>query len=73
MKIRTKLLLAITVPLGLLVVQIAVVNFFVRELQQASTFIASTHETIEEAFMAIDLATDLRQEATRRFCTSRPG
>lgn len=65
MKIRNKLLLAITVPVGLLILQIALVNFFVRELQQAATFIAATHETIEEAFTASDLVDDLRQEAKR--------
>lgn len=65
MKIRNKLLLAITVPAGLLVVQIALVNIFVRELQQAATFIATTHETIEETFAAVDLVGDLRQEAKR--------
>lgn len=65
MKIRNKLLLAITVPVGLLVIQIALVNVFVRELQQAATFIAATHETIEEAFTAIDLVDDLRLEAKR--------
>ena len=65
MKIRNKLLLAITVPVGLLIIQIALVNVSVRELQQAATFIASTHETIEETFAAVDLVADLRQEAKR--------
>lgn len=65
MKIRNKLLLAITVPVGLLIVQIALVNVFVRELQQAATFIAATHKTIEESFSAVDLVANLRQEARR--------
>lgn len=65
MKIRTKLLLAITVPVGLLVVQIALVNVFVRELQEAATFISATHNTIEETFVAGDLLPGLRNEAKR--------
>ena len=35
------------VPVGLLVIQIAVVNYFVRELQSAVTFIASAHTVID--------------------------
>ncbi|MDW3223903.1 MAG: hybrid sensor histidine kinase/response regulator [Paracoccaceae bacterium] len=65
MKIRNKLLLAITVPVGLLVLQIALVTYFVRELQEAVTFIAETHETIEDAFTASDLVSELRVEAKR--------
>ena len=65
MKIRNKLLLAITVPVGLMILQIALVNVFVRELQQAATFIATTQDTIEESFTAVDLVAELRQEARR--------
>ena len=65
MRIRNKLLLAISVPVGLLVLQIALVNVFVRELQDAVTFIAVTHETIEHAFTADDRITELRDEAKR--------
>lgn len=65
MRIRNKLLLAITVPVGLLVLQIALVTYFVRELQEAATFIAETHQTIEDAFTAGDLVADLRVEAKR--------
>ncbi|NNE88312.1 MAG: response regulator [Silicimonas sp.] len=65
MRIRSKLLLAITVPVGLLVLQIALVTYFVRELQEAVTFIAETHKTIEDAFTANDLVSELRAEAKR--------
>ncbi|WP_298971705.1 hybrid sensor histidine kinase/response regulator [uncultured Roseobacter sp.] len=65
MKIRNKLLLAITVPVGLLLLQIALVTYFVRELQVAVTFIAETHETIEGAFTAGDLVVELRDQAKR--------
>ncbi|MDJ0637966.1 MAG: HAMP domain-containing sensor histidine kinase, partial [Paracoccaceae bacterium] len=65
MRIRNKLLIAISVPVGLLVLQIALVNFFVRELQEAVTFIAQTQDTIEVAFASDDLITELREEAKR--------
>lgn len=65
MKIRNKLILAIAVPVGLLVLQIALVNLFVRELQEAVTFISATHETIEDAFTAGDLVSKLRGETKR--------
>lgn len=65
MRIRNKLLLAITVPVGLLVFQIVLVNVFVRELQDAVNFISVTHATIEDGFVAADLTEDLRAEAKR--------
>ena len=43
MRIRTKLLLATVVPLALLIIQIAAINTFIRELQSAVTFISSAH------------------------------
>ncbi len=63
MRIRNKLLFAMTVPIGLLVLQILLVNVFIRELQTAVNFISSAHETIENSFAAGDLVTDLRAEA----------
>lgn len=63
MRIRNKLLLAITVPVGLLILQIMLVNVFIRELQTAVNFISSAHETIENSFAAVDLVTELRAEA----------
>ena len=39
------------------------VNFFVRELQNAVSFISATHATIEDGFVAADLVTNLRAEA----------
>ena len=65
MRIRNKLLIAISVPVGLLVLQIALVNFFVRELQEAVTFISQTQDTIEVAFASNDVITELRDEAKR--------
>jgi adenylate cyclase len=62
MRVRSKLLLAISVPVGLLVLQILTVSYFVRELQSAVTFIALTHETIEDDFVAQDLIAEMRIE-----------
>lgn len=52
-----------TVPVGLLVLQIFLVNIFIRELQNAVNFISTTHQTIENSFAAGDLVSDLRAEA----------
>jgi signal transduction histidine kinase len=62
MRIRSKLLLAMAVPAGLLVAQIASVNFFVRELQSAVSFISSAHAVIEADFDAVELIGALRDE-----------
>ena len=61
-RIRNKLLLAMSVPVGLLVVQVFSVNHFVRELQSAVGFIGSAHDAIEANFAAVDLVVKLRQE-----------
>ena len=47
MRVRTKLLAAVAVVLALLVVQVAVVSVFIRELQSAVTFIGAAHTVIE--------------------------
>jgi signal transduction histidine kinase len=62
MRIRNKLLLAMAVPAGLLVAQIASVHFFVRELQSAVSFISSAHAVIEADFDAVELIGALRDE-----------
>src|SRR5687768_3517271 len=62
MRIRNKLLLAMAVPAGLLVAQIASVSFFVRELQSAGSFISSAHAVIEADFKAVELISALRDE-----------
>jgi class 3 adenylate cyclase len=62
MRIRTKLILAIAVPIGLLITQIVVVNVFIRELQSAVTFIASAHKVIEADFVATELVATMRAE-----------
>ena len=65
MRIRNKILLAMSVPIGLLVFQVIAVNHFVRELQNAVSFIASAHEAIEADFSALDLVGKLRQEVRK--------
>jgi signal transduction histidine kinase len=62
MRIRNKLLLAMAVPAGLLVAQIASVNFFVRHQQAAVSFISSAHAVIEADFAAVDKIAALREE-----------
>jgi signal transduction histidine kinase len=62
MRIRTKLLVAMAVPAGLLVAQIASVSFFVRELQSAVSFISSAHAVIEADFDALEIIGKLRDE-----------
>jgi signal transduction histidine kinase len=62
MRIRSKLLVAMAVPAGLLVAQIASVHFFVRELQSAVSFISSAHAVIEADFDALEIIGKLRDE-----------
>jgi adenylate cyclase len=59
-RIRTKLLLAVAAAGGLLVAQILAVGFFIRQVQVATTFIASAHAMIEADFRAAELVADLR-------------
>ena len=65
MRIRSKLLLAMLVPLGLLVAQILAMNAFIHELQLAATFISSAHTVIEADFEAVELVSVMRQEVKR--------
>ena len=65
MSIRTKLLLAMMVPLGLLIAQLVSMNVFIRELQDAVAFIASAHTVIEANFTATELVGPLRQEVKK--------
>jgi signal transduction histidine kinase len=62
MRIRNKLLVAMAVPAGLLVAQIASVNFFVRQQQAAVSFISSAHAVIEADFNAVERIGVLRDE-----------
>ena len=55
MRIRTKLLLTMMVPLALLITQITAVNAFIRELQSAVSFVSSAHSLIEADLAAADL------------------
>jgi PAS domain-containing protein len=61
MRIRNKLLLAMTVPAGLLVAQIVSVNYFIGQLQEANTFISSAHAAIEADFGATEIVVRLRE------------
>ena len=65
MSIRTKLLLAMMVPLGLLIAQLVSMNVFIRELQDAVAFIASAHTVIEANFTATGTRWSLRQEVKK--------
>jgi methyl-accepting chemotaxis protein WspA len=65
MPIRTKLLLAMMVPLGLLIAQVVAVNVFIRQLQDAVMFIAAAHTAIEANFTAAELVGTLRQEVKK--------
>lgn len=65
MRIRNKLFFAMAVPVGLLVLQIGLVNVFIRESQSAVTFIAAAHTVIEDDFIAVELVDALRQEVKR--------
>ena len=62
MRIRTKLLFAMMVPLAVSIVQIVAINMFIRELQSAVTFISSAHSLIEADFKATDLVKVLRSD-----------
>ncbi len=76
MRVRNKLFLAMAVPVGLLVLQIVLVNIFVRELQSAVTFIAEAHKVIEDDFVAAELVGTLRQEVKRlpaRYVSAQAG
>ena len=61
MRIRNKLLLAVAVAAALLIAQILTVGFFIRQLQIATTFVASAHAMIEADFRAAELVGDLRE------------
>jgi adenylate cyclase len=60
-RIRNKLLLAVAVAAALLVAQILTVGFFIRQLQVATTFVASAHAMIEADFRAAELVGKLRE------------
>jgi signal transduction histidine kinase/DNA-binding response OmpR family regulator len=62
MRLRNKLLLAALIPALLLIAQILLVDYFIRELQSAVTFISSAHTVIEADFSASELVRALRTE-----------
>lgn len=62
MRIRNKLNLAMAVPIGLLVLQIVLVNHFIRELQSAVNYISSANSVIERNFIALEKLAELRNE-----------
>ena len=61
MRIRNKLLLALAIAAALLIAQIVAVGFFIRQLQVATTFVASAHAVIEADFRASELVGKLRE------------
>lgn len=65
MLIRNKLLLAASVPILLLVCQVLLVNYFVRELQLAVQFIGNAQNVIEADLRARDLVTELQTQVKR--------
>jgi signal transduction histidine kinase/class 3 adenylate cyclase/CheY-like chemotaxis protein len=65
MRVRTKLLLAMMVPLALLIVQITTINVFIRELQSAATFISDAHSLIEADFEASEIVEELRRNVKK--------
>ncbi|MDA9981653.1 ATP-binding protein [Gammaproteobacteria bacterium] len=65
MRVRTKLLLAMTVPLALLIVQISTINVFIRELQSAALFISDAHSLIEADFEASEIVEGLRRDVKK--------
>jgi HAMP domain-containing protein len=52
-------------PVGLLIIQIAFVNYFIRELQSAVAFISSAHTVIETDFVAAELVAVMREDVKR--------
>jgi len=62
MRIRNKFLSAMLVVVGLLLSQIMVVGYFIRELQSAVSFVASAQTAIEADFVAAELVLRLREE-----------
>ena len=65
MRVRTKLLLAMLVPLVLLIILITTINIFIRELQSAVTFISDAHSLIESNFEASETVDNLRLDVKR--------
>lgn len=65
MRVRTKLLLAMMVPLVLLIVQITTINVFIRELQSAVTFISDAHSLIEADFEASEIVDGLQRDVKK--------
>jgi len=62
MRIRHKLFMATATLVALLICQILVVGYFIRELQSAVDFVSSAQRVIEADFVAADVVTTLRAE-----------
>lgn len=62
MLIRNKLLLATAIPIALLILQVLLVNIFVRELQLAVQFIGAAQNIIEADLTAKDQLENLRRQ-----------
>ena len=75
MRIRNKLILAMAVPVGLLLLQIVLVNLSIRELQTAIEFISDANRVIEDDFLAQEKIEELRaeiKEIPARFVSTQP-
>lgn len=65
MRIRTKILLAMSVPVGLFIAQILSVNISFREMHASVDFIGSSHSLIEADLAAVEVVTKLRGEVKK--------
>ncbi len=62
MRIRNKLLIGSAIPIVILIIQVVVVNYFIRQLQSATTIIGDAQTVIEADFSASDHVAALRAE-----------
>ena len=62
MRIRNKLLIGSAIPIVILIIQIVVVNYFIRQLQSATTIIGGAQTVIEADFSAADHVSSLKEE-----------
>ena len=62
MRIRNKLLIGSAIPIVILIIQIVVVNYYIRQLQSATTIIGDAQTVIEADFSAVDHVSALKEE-----------
>ena len=66
MRIRNKLLIGSAIPIVILIIQIVVVNYYIRQLQSATTIISDAQTVIEADFSAVDHVSALKEEIKKR-------